>query len=180
MSVARRDRIPLGYLIATSLIGGGLLLLAAISFQKTWSFVSVARIASGVVVGHELDSESEAYFPVVSFEVPEGGTRRIRGNVSSSKGAPTGQSAQVLYDPRNPSRARIKGFFQIWGGTLVASVLGLLIGGGGLLGYFGTPSDRRPPPEPVLARSETTAPCPRCGHPVGRGTLNCPKCFAPQ
>lgn len=73
-------------------------------------------------VGSRYDYRSLLHFPVVRFTLPDG--HEVETEVmSGSNPAPahTGETVTVLYDPRQPTRARIDGFWA--DGTLVVGAL---------------------------------------------------------
>jgi uncharacterized protein DUF3592 len=74
-------------------------------------------------------SSDVAYFPVVEFTAAGDGTVRFRAS-TGSEGAPgheVGDAVDVLYDPRNPTNARIGSFGQLWSGPLTTGGLGLIL-----------------------------------------------------
>lgn len=84
-------------------------------------------------VGSRYDYRSLLHFPVVRFTLPDG--HEVETEVmSGSNPAPahTGETVTVLYDPRQPTRARIDGFWA--DGTLVVGALVVL---GGLCAAMG-------------------------------------------
>lgn len=74
-------------------------------------------------------SAGMTYFPVVEFPTAGGGKVRFRPP-AGSEGAPghgAGDAVDVLYDPRNPSNARIGSIGQLWAGPLTTGGLGLML-----------------------------------------------------
>jgi hypothetical protein len=170
------------HVIATILIGAAFLALAAIIGRNTWTFLAGARTAQGIVVGVEPDEDGEGSFPVISFTTPDGKTHRFRGALAASLSPQPGERVDVVYHPNEPSSAKVKGLLSLWMGPLVAGGFGVAIVGVGLAVMFNVGGGSGPASAPTFERSprpEGSRPCPRCGHSVGSGTLNCPRCFAP-
>lgn len=118
-------------LLGTFAIGAAFLVPAVLLAARNAAFLRIARPARGVVIAHEPDREGETYFPVVSFRTAAGGTHTFRGSIASSANAPTGIPVDVLYDPDDPSQARVKGFFSLWAGALALGTVALLVLGTG-------------------------------------------------
>lgn len=98
--------------------------LVAVLFGIIWGldFCTVFRnnvSTRGVVVGQSAEMSRKPgvfrFFPVVEFSA--GGTAVRFRDAAGSEGTPeplTGSAVNVLYDPREPSRARIGTFRQLW------------------------------------------------------------------
>lgn len=85
---------------------------------RTVQFVAGAEHATGTVVdlSREIDDEGdETFYPVVRFTTAEGQEIEF---VSSSGSSPPSESpgdrVDVLYDPDDPSDAKLSGFFHLW------------------------------------------------------------------
>jgi Protein of unknown function (DUF3592) len=102
--------------------------------RSTRSFVAQAETVRGEVVDLEYRRDNSgssasggAYYPVVKYRTAAGDQRTLYGNTGSSPPSyRVGEAVDVLYDPTNPSDARIAGFFSIWLVPLIAGVLGWL------------------------------------------------------
>ena len=132
--MARMFTVLIPFVIgAVSFLGAGSF------FRDTWSFVARSHTARGRLVGQELvvsetsDGQVEGYYPVFSFETPDGQKHTFRGNFASFLSPRTGQAVEVLYDPGDPSSARLKGFFTLWTPTLLLGGIGIISIGAGVL-----------------------------------------------
>ncbi|MEN9206915.1 MAG: DUF3592 domain-containing protein [Gloeomargarita sp. GMQP_bins_120] len=137
------------------LIGLAMLGFAGWDAHRTWQFVQVAAKTTGEVVDLERQRladedyddhyayrryrysgrighrRSVSYYPVVVYTLPDG--RRLEVVARTGSTPPRyriGQRVEVLYDPQNPSRARINDFFELW-------LLPLFFGGFGLFFTIG-------------------------------------------
>lgn len=116
-------------------VGAGMLLGAYALYSSTSSFIDRAVETEGVVVDLILSrsSDSSAYYPVVVFQDSNGREVEFQSN-SGSNPAPynRGERISVLYETSAPERARINGFFSLWGAAMIVGGLGLafaLVGG---------------------------------------------------
>lgn len=125
---------------------GGLFLVISLGFTyHTRNFVARAETATGQVVALEYrrsrdthdGSTSYLYYPVVEFALADGQQIRFESQVGSSwPRFRVGQAVEVLYDPRNPQKAQINRFWELWLFPVVFGGLGavfFLIGAGSLL-----------------------------------------------
>ena len=108
-------------------IGVVVLIVGAVMFVLTVRFVAEAEHATGTVVDLSRRSNSEGtvlFYPVVRFVTANGETIEF---VSSSGSAPAlespGDRVEVLYDPDDPSHAKLSGLFHLWFGPAILSVL---------------------------------------------------------
>lgn len=121
-------------------IGLGMLAGAGYWASRTQVFVDRAGAAPGKVIDLEQSrsSNSTTYYPVVKFKTKSGQERTFRSSSGSSPPSySVGESVGVLYDESEPSDARIRSFFALWGGPVILGGLGsifFLIGGGILYG----------------------------------------------
>lgn len=115
------------------LIGLGALAGSVASYRSTQDFIAESAMTMGTVVELERsvsrDSDgnrSVVYHPVVRYSVNGGREYRFRSNTGSNPAAyRRGEEVEVLYQPSNPGDARINGFFSLWGGSVILTVLGL-------------------------------------------------------
>jgi hypothetical protein len=121
------------------LIGAGLLVGAGLVASRTQSFLAGAESAPGKVVGmrpHRSD-RGTTYAPVVEFQPASGARQTFEESTSTSPPAyRLGEAVEVLYDPSDPTDARLRGLFSLWGGSLILGGIGAvfaLVGGGMLL-----------------------------------------------
>lgn len=121
-------------------IGLGMFGAAIYWASNTQAFVERAAVAPGKVIDLEgsRSGSSTNYYPVVKFKTKSGQERTFR---SSSGSRPpsyhVGESVEVVYDETEPSDARIRSFFSLWGGPAIVGGLGIVffaIGAGILYG----------------------------------------------
>jgi hypothetical protein len=116
------------------------LLLAAIAiflFIRTRIFLSTAQEVKGTVIRMVYHHSSEGgggYSPVYQFRTLEG--QIIEAGDSMSSNPPMfheGQVIDVLYDPRNPQKARIKKWMSLYFVSLLLGGMGIIFGGVGVV-----------------------------------------------
>jgi Protein of unknown function (DUF3592) len=118
--------------------GIGLLLLAvaAVTTILTFRFVADSERADGTVVdlreSYDPEDNTTSYYPVVRFETADG--RQIRFESDASTSDDVGDTVEVLYDPDDPEDAKLAGFFNLWGLSLIFGALGAAFTGVG--GYL--------------------------------------------
>jgi hypothetical protein len=116
------------------LIGIPVLLLSLFLFCRTTLFLYSAKTAAGVVDHYEIETTpgedgGTTYHPVVHFKTPDAASHSFRDRSGSSSPGAVGTSVQVVYDPGEPSKARIKSFFTLWMGVTVTAIFGTIITG---------------------------------------------------
>jgi hypothetical protein len=82
---------------------------------------------------------SSDYAPVFSFVAADGETYTVTSVLSTSLPKfSVGDKVRVLYDPTNPNTAKIRSFFQLWGGAVIAGIIALIFFGVGfkLIGFL--------------------------------------------
>ena len=119
------------------LLGAAFLAVGVGFFVHTWQFIDRAQQASGVVtelVRSGGKRSSFNYQPRIRFEASAG---EVIDFVSSPGSSPpafrVGESVTVYFEPANPGDARLKGFRELWGLTLITGGLGavfVLVGAG--------------------------------------------------
>ncbi|WP_160152282.1 DUF3592 domain-containing protein [Microbulbifer sp. ALW1] len=108
-------------------IGLAMLAGAFFFFTSTQDFLKSAASADGTVVAlvPSRSSDSVTYAPVVQFMDKNGVLIEFRS--SSSSNPPSyheGEVVEVLYPESAPQRAKINGFFSLWGGATILAGLG--------------------------------------------------------
>jgi len=107
-----------------TLVGIAMLAGAFYSYSSTQQFLAEAMTSNGKVVEliRSRSSDSVTYRPVVQFVAVDGSS--IEFTSSSGSNPPSysrGQSVEVLYRESEPEKAKINGFFSLWG---LAAILG--------------------------------------------------------
>jgi hypothetical protein len=112
-----------------SAVGVGMLIGAFFLYRNTSAFLVEAIAVQGTVV--ELvpvrSDDSYTYKPVVRFSTEKG--EDIEFASSSSSNPPSyreGELVKVFYRAGEPENAKIDGFFSLWGGALILSILGAI------------------------------------------------------
>jgi hypothetical protein len=100
-----------------------------LGLQVTLPLVARGRPVAGVVTSYEQgessDGQTPALYPVVHFNTPDGLEHSFRSNLGEGH-AQVGQRVEVLYDPQDPSRARLRTWQALWLGTGLAGGMGLV------------------------------------------------------
>ncbi|MFL6652603.1 MAG: DUF3592 domain-containing protein [Sulfurifustaceae bacterium] len=118
----------------------GVIVVAAVAYWagRVHDFINRASLAAGQVI--DLDrshsGDSTSYYPIVKFETRAGQVRTFRNPVGSNPPSfRVGETVEVLYDEAQPSDARIRSFFSLWGGPTIVGGCGalLVLAGGGIL-----------------------------------------------
>lgn len=125
-----RMTVPLMAFLGIIFIATGLYFI-----QDTRDFIARAAQAEGRVVRLEYDSgsgsDSDAYYPVVSFSVPGRGGWEFRDRIGTNPPMyRQGEEVPVFYDPENPQKAMIdRGIFNLaFPGIFALVGAGLFIG----------------------------------------------------
>ena len=122
-------------------VGGVVLLAISIALGvHTHRFIADSVEDDGIVMDLKMSrsSDSTTWRPEVSFEAADGRTYRFVSNSGSNPPAyQRGESVVVLYHPDSPEKARIRGFFSLWGGVAICGLLGVIFAGVGfgVIGY---------------------------------------------
>ena len=133
--MTQSPRPYLGYIFVA--IGVVLLIIGGLVTWHTVEFKSKAESAEGTVIEMQPrhSDGSTTYAPVVEFETAGGELVTYHSSSSSSPPAyDVGESVEVLYDPNDPSEAKINSFFNLWFLPLLLAGMGIVFGGiGGLV-----------------------------------------------
>jgi hypothetical protein len=119
-----------GYLNFFTILGILFLGGAAIAYFSGASFRDKAVLTTGTVTGFtvSVDSEdnSESYCPQVRYQTKSGETFTYFSNFCSSPpGYEVGEKVEIFYDPENPDKGQIKGFWSQYLLVTIFSCIGL-------------------------------------------------------
>jgi len=127
-------------------VGTLLVALALFFFIRTRIFINNSQQTQGTITQmvYSHDSESSGYTPVFRFRTFQGQEVEVSGNLRTNPPQfQVGQTIDVLYDPENPQKARIKKWMNLYFVPALLGFLGLVFGciGVGMiiaiqLGYF--------------------------------------------
>jgi hypothetical protein len=123
--------------IVFSLVGGLLAAIAVFILIRTRIFMSKAQEVKGTVIRMVYSHSSEGgggYSPVYQFRTIAGQTIEAIDSMSSNPPMfKEGQVIDVLYDPENPQKARIKKWMSLYFVPLLLGGMGLIFGGVGVV-----------------------------------------------
>ncbi len=105
-------------------VGAIILVSSGLLYSNTGSFVRHASATKGIVVSVGVTTapgELNLYTPTVEFTTEKGQTIRFTQTYSR---VGVGDRVNVLYEPSNPSEARISEFWALWGWLLIALAIG--------------------------------------------------------
>ncbi|WP_299881707.1 DUF3592 domain-containing protein [uncultured Cocleimonas sp.] len=116
-------------------IGLALLAGAFYFYTSTQTFLKGALSAQGTVIelvrskssNSSSSSSSYTYKPVVEFKTPAG--KRIEFTSSTGSKPPSyskGEIVEVFYDESFPQKAKINGFFYLWGPAIILGLMGVI------------------------------------------------------
>ena len=122
--------------IVFSLVGGLLAAIGVFILIRTRIFIGKAQEVKGTVIQMVYSRSSNGgggYSPVYQFTTIEGQTIVVADNLSSNPPMfKEGQVVDVLYDPENPQKARIKRWMSLYFVPLLLGGMGLIFGGVGV------------------------------------------------
>lgn len=110
-------------------IGLGMLVGSFFMYSNTKEFVDDAIEAEGIVIElvRSKSSDSVTYRPIIEFRTKDGNAVEFTSSVSSNPPSYSqGETVEVLYQEGTPEKAKIKGFFSLWGGALIIGGIGLV------------------------------------------------------
>jgi hypothetical protein len=108
-----------------------LVALALFFLVRTRSFIGRSRQTQGTITQMVYDSSTEGggYLPIFRFRTLEGQEVEAKSDLATNPPQfKVGQVIDVLYDPGNPSKARIKKWFNLYYVPTLLGFLGLLLG----------------------------------------------------
>jgi hypothetical protein len=107
-------------------VGFILTAIAVFILIRTRSFINKSRQTQGTITEmvYSSDSDGGGYIPVFRFRTLEGQEIEARGDLGTNPPQfKVGQTVEVLYDPENPGKARIKKWYNLY---FVPTLLGFL------------------------------------------------------
>jgi hypothetical protein len=111
-------------------LSAAFIVLGVVFAIRSAIFLRTAQPAEGTIIElleRESDEGGTTFAPVYTFVDASGHTNRIISSVSSSPPIGlVGDKIRVLYNPKNPSTARINRFFDLWGISAIGGGLGSL------------------------------------------------------
>ena len=118
------------YLNFVTVMGLFLIGIAAIIYLVGSSFRSNAELTTGTVSGFstvtDSDDNSQTYCPIVQFSTETGQQVTYYSNTCNSPPAhQVGDSVEIYYDPENPEKAQIKGFWSQYLAVIIVGCIGL-------------------------------------------------------
>jgi len=114
-------------------IGLAMLAGAFLAFTSTQNFLSTAVSTQGTVIelvrsrssSSSNGSSDYTYAPVVKFETKDGSLIEFQSSTSSNPPSyAEGETIEVLYQKSSPHDAKIKGFFSLWGLSMILGIIG--------------------------------------------------------
>lgn len=122
--------------IVFPLVGLLLIAIAVFILMRTRSFISSSQEVKGTVVRNVYRSSSEGggYAPVYSFTTIDGRPVEVEDKLQSNPPQfREGAAVDILYDPQNPSRARVKKWMNLYFAPALLSGMGVIFGGIGVV-----------------------------------------------
>lgn len=116
--------------------GIGSLVLAIYQFLRTTTFINSSLRSTGTIISQEKGFGAaapegvEAYFRedyfryVVQFKTEDGSYIKFKSRYMGS--VKVYSAVNIRYDPRNPKRAKIDSWGQLWGLTLIYGLIGAI------------------------------------------------------
>lgn len=126
--------------ITFSLLGGLMMLIGVFLFIRTRKFIGKAQEVKGTVIQMVFSQGSDdggGYAPLYQFKTLDGQDIQVQDSLSSNPPRfKEGQEIQVLYDPGNPRKARIKKWMNLYFVSVLLGGMGLIFGGVGITLVF--------------------------------------------
>jgi hypothetical protein len=122
--------------VVFSLVGLLLVAIAAFVLVRTRAFLGKAQEVKGTVIRmvYSSDSDGGGYSPVFRFKTIGGQSIEVSDNLRSNPPMfQEGQVVDILYDPENPHKARVKKWFSLYFVPLLLGGMGMIFGGIGIV-----------------------------------------------
>lgn len=113
-------------------LGPAMIGLAAFWSWRDYQFSVDASRATGTVIGYgcpENDEGGRTCYATIEFYLPTGQRHTFSPSVGTSpkKATESGKHVEVLYDPKNPERARRNSFYELYSRGVHAGGAGLVL-----------------------------------------------------
>ncbi len=122
--------------IVFPLVGLLLVVIAVFILMRTRSFIGSSQEVKGKVVRNVYRSSSDGggYAPVFGFTTIDGRYIEVEDKLESNPPQfREGEVLDILYDPQNPSRARVKKWMNLYFTPLLLGGMGVVFGGVGVV-----------------------------------------------
>jgi hypothetical protein len=122
--------------IVFPLVGLLLVAIAVFIFVRTRSFIGSSQEVKGKVVRNVYRSSSDGggYAPVFGFTTIDGRYIEVEDKLESNPPQfREGEVLDILYDPQNPSHARVKKWMNLYFTPLLLGGMGVVFGGVGVV-----------------------------------------------
>lgn len=122
--------------IVFPLLGLLLVVIAVFILMRTRSFIGSSQEVKGKVVRNVYRSSSDGggYAPVFGFTTIDGRYVEVEDKLESNPPQfREGEVLDILYDPQNPSRARVKKWMNLYFTPLLLGGMGVVFGGVGVV-----------------------------------------------
>ncbi|MBN2411118.1 DUF3592 domain-containing protein [candidate division KSB1 bacterium] len=120
------------------LIGLTLLIAGFLSYFSTQKFITHSTVTTGTVIDlvrgtsgtDDSATSSYVYYPVVQYETINGVVIEFHSRIGSNPPSyRKGDQVRVRYPEKDPYKARIDSFMQIWFVSIILGCLGIVFGG---------------------------------------------------
>lgn len=113
-----------------TIIGTLMLIGSFFILKNTNDFLKTSISSQGTVIDMSRSNSSDnstTYAPVVEFVDKKGHSYEFRSSTSSNPPSYSiGEQVEIYYNPKAPNKAKIKGFFSLWGGGTIVAGLGFV------------------------------------------------------
>jgi len=107
-------------------IGAGLMVIAIICYFDTKSFLANSNEIQGKVIGF-VRGYKGVFCPIISFKTEDGKIMKFKESFGTRPPQyKKGDLVRVLYNPKNPSYAKINSFWSLWFVEILFAFLGLV------------------------------------------------------
>lgn len=127
------------FVAALGLAGGLTLLLVVKSVIETFVFIRAANRTEGRVIRYGTTRNSDGhtmYLPVFQYRTNDGSAYEHTSSIASKPPAyQIGETATLFYLKKNPRRAKLNSFMELWLVKIIFTIIGIICCGFAV-GYF--------------------------------------------
>jgi len=109
-------------------VGIGFVVGGLYFYQSQQAFLATAHKAEGIVkelIFSRSGKKGGVYYPLVEFSTPDGQVHSFRSDTGTNPASyDEGERVEVRYDPKQPSQAKLTGFWSLWGLSAIFGGLG--------------------------------------------------------